>query len=90
MIVAHYCNLSIYRSDKAEVAASYRTTGLAFSLVGSAVRAWWRYQVWTWSLGTAELYTDTAARIEKWRLWTRGLVRHGWQGAWKEQAGLQL
>lgn len=88
LIVAHYCNLSVYLDDLASLSARYRTTGFSFGLVGTYISAWWRYEVWSVSLKAAEIGMDTRARVEKWRLYWRGMRKNGLQGAWELQAGL--
>ena len=88
MIVARYCNLAVYQDDLSRLSATHRTSGLSFSLVRESVAVWWRYETWAVSLGVAEWWTDTGARIEKWRLFGRGLVKSGWKRAWQEQSGL--
>ncbi|KAM0790557.1 hypothetical protein ACM66B_004426 [Microbotryomycetes sp. NB124-2] len=88
MIVAHYCNLSVYQADKAELALEYRTFGLSLSLVKSFISSWWRYKVWQVSLGMAELYEDSKARLSKYGLWFKGFSYGGLEGASREVAGL--
>ncbi|KAK4056946.1 hypothetical protein OIO90_001846 [Microbotryomycetes sp. JL221] len=88
IIVAHYCNLSIYTQDKQSLTHEYRQFGASFGLIRSFMSSWWRYKTWQVSLGVAEIWQDSQARISKWSLWLKGLRLHGFEGAWREEAGL--
>lgn len=88
LIVAHYCNLSIYLADRATLSHTYRTSGFSFSLLRQSMSSWWRFEVWSWSLGAAEAWEDVKARVAKGRLWARGVRTKGWAKAWEVQAGL--
>lgn len=90
LIVAHYCNLSIYISDLSLLSHTYRTSGLSFSLVRQSLSVWWRFELWNVSLGAAAVWADMSAKVMKWRLFARGMRKEGWKRAWEEQAGLAV